>query len=83
MSMNETEPQQQDPLADLRAAVIARALPHVAFDGWSDKTLAAAVAEAGVDPGLARVAFPRGGVDLALAFHDAKDAELALSLIHI
>ncbi len=80
MSMNETEPQQQDPLADLRAAVIARALPHVAFDGWSDKTLAAAVAEAGVDPGLARVAFPRGGVDLALAFHDAKDAELARRL---
>ena len=35
-----------DPLADLRAAVIARALPHVAFDGWSDRTLAAAVSEA-------------------------------------
>ncbi len=47
------------------------------FDGWSDRTLAHAVLDAGVDPGLSRLAFPRGGVDLALAFHDRKDAELA------
>lgn len=76
MSMNEAELAESDPLVALRASVVAAALPHVAFDGWSDKTLATAVAEAGVDPALARLAFPRGGVDLALAFHDAKDAEL-------
>ncbi|MFO1106593.1 MAG: COQ9 family protein [Amaricoccus sp.] len=66
-----------DAVAALRPQVIAAALPHVPFDGWTDKTLAFAVQDAGVDPGLARVAFPRGGVDLALAFHHANDARLA------
>ncbi len=60
----------------VKADVIDAALPHVAFDGWSDATLAEAVRDAGVDPGLARMAFPRGGVDLALAYHWAMDAEL-------
>jgi ubiquinone biosynthesis protein COQ9 len=73
-------PSEEDHIARTRAAVIAAALPHVAFDGWTDRTLAAAVIEAGVDPGLSRLAFPRGGIDLALAFHDAKDAELAADL---
>ena len=71
---------EEDHLARTRAAVVVAALPHVAFDGWTDRTLAAAVEDAGVDPGLARLAFPRGGVDLALAYHDGKDAELAAEL---
>ena len=75
-----TRPSEDDHLAATRKAVIAAALPHVAFDGWTDRTLAQAVEEAGVDPGLSRLAFPRGGVDLALAFHMAKDAELAADL---
>ena len=61
---------------DLRSRVVAAALPHVPFDGWSDKTLAAAAREAGVDPGAARVAFPRGGIDLMLAYHRSRDAAL-------
>lgn len=69
-----------DHLAATRSAVIAAALPLVPFDGWSDRTLAAAVADARVDPGLSRLAFPRGGIDLALAFHDARDAQLAADL---
>jgi ubiquinone biosynthesis protein COQ9 len=73
-------PSEDDHLAAARRAVIGAALPYVAFDGWTDKTLAHAVEDAGVDPGLARLAFPRGGVDLALAFHMAKDAELAQDL---
>jgi ubiquinone biosynthesis protein COQ9 len=70
----------EDQIAAARAAVLAAALPHVPFDGWSDRALAAAVEEAGVDPSLSRLAFPRGGVDLALAFHDAKDAEFAAEI---
>ena len=68
---------EEDHLAATRRAVIAAALPHVAFDGWTDRTLAHAVEDAGVDAGLSRLAFPRGGVDLALAYHAARDAELA------
>jgi len=76
----ETRMREEDHLAAAREAVLAAALPYVAFDGWTDRTLAHAVEDAGVDPGLSRLAFPRGGVDLALAFHKAKDAELAADL---
>ena len=68
---------QDDRLADLRRKVLAAALPHVAFDGWSDRTLADAVEDAGADPDLARLAFPRGGLDLAVAFHRENDRQLA------
>ena len=60
--------------------LLAAALPHVAFDGWSDRTLAAAMAESGVPPGLARALFPRGGVDLALAWHRQGDLQMAEAL---
>jgi ubiquinone biosynthesis protein COQ9 len=79
--IEDTEPRsEEDHLAATRREVLAAAMSHVPFDGWSDRTLAAAVADAGVDPGLARLAFPRGGIDLAIAFHDAKDAQLAADL---
>jgi ubiquinone biosynthesis protein COQ9 len=70
-------PGEEDRIAQTRAKVLAAAMPHVAFDGWSDKTLSYAVEDAGVDAGLARLAFPRGGIDLALAFHYDCDAKLA------
>ena len=78
--MTEDRLSEQEHLAATRKAVIAAALPHVAFDGWSDKTLSLAVEDAGVDPALSRLAFPRGGVDLAVAFHNERDAALAEDL---
>jgi len=56
--------------------VLDACLPHVAFDGWSEATLRAASADSGVAPALARALFPRGGVDLALAWHRRGDAAL-------
>ncbi len=79
-SMTEAAQNEADHLAETREAVLEAALPLVVFDGWSDRTLAEAVAAAGVDPGLSRLAFPRGGVDLALAFHARGDAKLAAYL---
>jgi ubiquinone biosynthesis protein COQ9 len=76
-AMTESETSEEDHIAQTRAAVVAAAMPHVVFDGWTDRTLALAVEDAGVDPGLSRLAFPRGGLDLALAYHDIKDAELS------
>ena len=49
------------------------ALVHVAFDGWSDATFKAAIADTGIDADLARATCPRGAVDLAVAFHKAGD----------
>lgn len=68
---------EQDHGTDAEARVIAAALPHVPFDGWSEATLRAAIADSGVAEGLARALFPRGGVDLALAFHRQGDAQMA------
>ncbi len=73
-------PVDDQDLAATARAVIAAALPHVAFDGWSDKTLSYAVDDAGVDPNVSRLAFPRGGLDLALAYHYERDAEMAARL---
>lgn len=73
-------PGEQDHLEDARERLLEAALAHVPFDGWTDRTLRAAVADSGVDPGLARLAFPRGGVDMALYFHRRADRRLAEEL---
>lgn len=65
---------------EVKQAVLQAALVHVPFDGWSEVTFRAAVADSGVAPGLARALFPRGGVDLALAYHAAGDAAMAAQL---
>lgn len=67
----------EDPL---KAQLLDAALGHVPFDGWSDRTLSAAAADAGLAPGLARSLFPRGGVDLALAYHRRGDARMVEQL---
>ena len=52
------------------------ALPHVPFDGWSAATLTAAARDTDTAPALARALFPRGGLDLALAYHAEGDQQL-------
>jgi ubiquinone biosynthesis protein COQ9 len=66
--------------SEARDRLIEAALDNVAFDGWSEATFRLAVADSGVDPALARVLFPRGGPDLALAYHAAGDRAMARAL---
>ncbi len=66
-----------DDTATAHDRLLQAALPHVPFDGWSDRTLAAAAAGAGIAPALAKALFPRGGVDLAVAYHRAGDRRMA------
>lgn len=56
--------------------VLDAALMHVPFDGWSEATLRAAIIDSGVAEALARALYPRGGVDLALAYHRRGDARM-------
>ncbi len=58
------------------AALIRAALPHVAFDGWSEVTFRAAADETGIGEEAARLACPRGALDLAVAYHRQGDAEM-------
>ncbi|ETX14178.1 rpsU-divergently transcribed protein [Roseivivax halodurans JCM 10272] len=61
---------------DPKDALIDAALMHVPFDGWSETTFRAAAEDAGVAPAVARGLFPRGAVDLALAFHARGDRRM-------
>ncbi len=54
--------------------LLEAALLHVPFDGWSEATFQAAIADTGVDSTVARAVCPRGSVDLAVAFHKRGDA---------
>lgn len=56
---------------------IARA---AVFDGWNDAALAQAAAQAGVDPAVARLAFPGGAMDMIAAWIDTTDAKMQAAL---
>lgn len=60
-------------MADPRDTILDAALIHVAFDGWSEATLRKAAQDAGISLAEARALFPRGAVDLALAYHRRGD----------
>jgi ubiquinone biosynthesis protein COQ9 len=47
-----------------RDRLLEATLAHVPFDGWSRRSLRAAAADLGIEPGLTRRLFPRGGDDL-------------------
>lgn len=67
-------------MTDLSNAILDAACMHVPFDGWSEASFEAAVTDAGVPMGEARALFPRGAVDLAVAFHRRGDAALVEAL---
>lgn len=75
--MTDPRKSEHDHLSETRERLLDAVLPHVVFDGWSKAALEAAIAESGVDPSLARLAFPRGGIDLVVAFHRRADRRLA------
>ena len=47
-----------------RDALLESILPLAAFDGWTDGSFDQACADAGIDKGQARLACPRGSLDL-------------------
>ena len=62
---------------DPQDRILDAALTHVPFDGWSEQTLKRAASDIDMPLSEARALFPRGGVDLALAYHRRGDAEMA------
>lgn len=62
--------------ADFGDALLDAILPHVPFDGWTETSFAAAIADTGIKAALARALFPRGAVDLALANHARGDSAM-------
>lgn len=64
----------------VKSSLLDAALPHVAFDGWSDSILSRVAEEVGVSAEEAKALFPRGAVDLALAFHARGDGAMVEAL---
>ena len=54
-----------------RDRLLDATLAHVPFDGWSDKALLAGAKDLGLDPEVARRAFPGGALDL-IGYHSAR-----------
>lgn len=67
-------------MTDKSDRVLDAALNHVPFDGWSDDSLRAAARDVGLDVAHAKALFPRGGVDLALAYHRRGDGQMLARL---
>jgi ubiquinone biosynthesis protein COQ9 len=60
-----------------RDQLLEAALAHVPFEGWSRRSLLAAAADLGMEPGLARRLFPRGGDDLLVHLERWADRQMA------
>ena len=58
---------------NFRDIAIDKALRHVVFDGWSDSMFSKVCLELNLSEAQLQVFFPRGGVDMALAFHERED----------
>lgn len=70
-----------EPTLDEMRETLAAALPnHAAFDGWSEQALALAAADAGIDPAVARLAFPGGAMDMIDAWFAHVDAQMLAAL---
>ena len=60
-------------LQETRDRIIEAALAHVPFDGWTRRTLAAGVADAGLTPEWTRRAFPGGVIEAVEHFAEYSD----------
>lgn len=71
---------QETTMEATKARILTAAEGHAAFEGWSAPTLKAALAESQTDPGLGHALFPRGGIDLAVAYHQKGDRAMQAAL---
>ena len=65
---------------DMQAQLLAAAVPHVAFDGWSETSLRAACQDLSITRQMAALACPRGAIDLAIRFHHDGDEAMQVVL---
>ena len=63
-----------------REKIVAAALPHVPFDGWTPEVLRTAAADAGYDPVTALRVFPRGPVEAIEAWVALADRRMLSAL---
>ncbi len=67
-------------LEELRALLASDIADAAVFDGWSDAALLSAAERRGVDPDVARLAFPGGAMDMISSWIDNIDTAMAHAL---
>jgi ubiquinone biosynthesis protein COQ9 len=67
-------------LDEIREAIAPGIAANAAFDGWSDAARDMAAEGAGIDPDVARLAFPGGAVDMIDAWFAHIDRTMAAAL---
>ncbi len=76
-----SDPISADATLDEMRALLAAELPHHAgFDGWSPAALELGAAATGIDPAVARLAFPGGAIDMIDAWFAHVDAAMLADL---
>ena len=65
------------PLETVRAKLALAVGENAVFDGWSEKAVDSAASQFGVDPAVARLAFPKQQVGMIDAYIAAVDAAMA------
>ncbi len=71
---------EKDLYQETRAEVLAAMLPPAAMDGWTPKTLDAAIVAAGIDADMALLAFPKGIGDVLAHYSADGDARMLAAL---
>ncbi|MBR0553172.1 COQ9 family protein [Stakelama marina] len=67
-------------LDEIRAALVPELPVNAAFDGWTPKAIEAAANTLGVDPDVARLAFPGGAVEMIDAWFAHVDEQMEAAL---
>lgn len=67
----------------LRDRLVLAALPHATFDGWSERSLAAAACDGGMDPTMPERLFPGGPVEAIGHFSRLADRLMAEAAAHM
>jgi len=76
------DPSDPNTMTGVRDAIIEAALIHVAFDGWTPRTLRAAAVDAGFEAAQADRAFPGGAADAVAHWCDLADRRMEEALTH-
>lgn len=66
------------PRLDDQRAILSAMLPHVPFDGWTERALRHAAGDADMDPAVVRLVFPGGPADV-IAFWSAEADRAAVA----
>lgn len=70
----------QESTQEIRDRILEKALPHIAFDGWTMELFERSAKDAGYEPTMAPAVFPRREADIALHFADWADRQMLKSL---